>query len=56
MKIAKRVGRYKTQKRSARIARIAINKTTHMYTKLSEQIPDLLLTKGTVDLLPFNHS
>lgn len=56
MKIAKRVGRYKTQKRSARIARIAINETTHMYTKLSEEIPDLLLTKGAVDLLPFNHS
>jgi hypothetical protein len=56
VKIAKRVGRYKTQKRSARIARIAINETTHMYTKLSEEIPDLLLTKGAVDLLPFNHS
>jgi hypothetical protein len=53
VKIAKRVGRYKTQKRSARIA---INETTHMYTKLSEEIPDLLLTKGAVDLLPFNHS
>jgi hypothetical protein len=53
MKIAERVGIYKTQKRNARIA---INEKTHMHTKLSKQIPDLLLTKGIVDLLPFNHS
>jgi hypothetical protein len=53
MKIAERVGICKTQKRNARIA---INEKTRMHTKLSTQIPDLLLTKGTVDVLPFNHS